>query len=1111
MTRGTHIEAHSPEHGFTRIAPSPLRRALLAFVLAFSLVPLPQGFAADRNDASPSSSAASSSSAAVESSSSDAAAEELQADSVAPGSAERKAADRDATSQDDDAASEPVQEQGQPVAFDQTVKAADIPGAESVAGAAGLKIAVSAPEGAFPAGARLQVEMAPASDQASVDQAVKAQRPADQNVAASFTFDIKVVGEDGTELQPADGRQVTVTFQMDAVESANVDTQVYHLAEAGKELRAEGLDVDTSGRCATVETDGFSYYTVEFTYNDLQYVMPGDESVALADIMDAVGLEGSVEAVETSNPELFSASNETGEWMVTARQPFASDERMTIRIRGLSYDVALGYEAEAVTTHNLRVTDDMTATLKVGGVKDSSNPQEYLRDIMDRLAGGRANVTAFKQASAAEWAAAGSPMSENVAASGAPVYMWYSNGTIYWYSSADTVFMNGNSGWLFQGFSNLTDISRLRNFDTSGVTDMDRMFINCVSLTDISPIEDWDTSSLLDMTFMFGASASGSPMSLSDLSPLANWDVSSVTTMSSVFKFAPNISDVSPLANWDVSNVKTFEQMFNMNVTGATSLLSDVSPLAGWKPASCTNFSKMLQKTATTKSYLESTLFTAMRGSWTNPSTTSGTGGGTFNPHMKKTIVVTKTWDDVDNDYDTRPADGDALNLRLSYRGIGITPRYDDNSNVPVAKTEWAYNGNTWTATLTIFTDNDITFYDVHEDAVPDGYADPGAADVRITGIGDGEAKMTNKLKTHDITVRKSVTGDAADHNKPFHFTFTATKADGTPIVSDGFSVRDGSYTTFANIPYGATYSVVEDDYSSEQYATTVPADAYGRLDGDKDLTFVNDRSKRAITVTKSWDDGNDEMGIRPANGFGDVVLETATAGGATASYTTAAASWVGPGTSSNTWTYTFMVDPAETATAIVENTVPAGYTCAASTVADSGWPAAGTASLTNELDRHTLTVDKQIAGNMGDKTEQFDFTVTFTKPGGSPYDPQTLPAGASGSGGTYTFSLGHDERIAFGDLPAGVGYTVSEAAKGNYTTTTSGDAASGQMTADRDITFVNTRSGVVPTGIRTRAPHGKGLLLGCIIAAGAGVLMLAWRLRCHRIEVLASDRACEE
>ena len=61
-----------------------------------------------------------------------------------------------------------------------------------------------------------------------------------------------------------------------------------------------------------------STYTVEFTYEGRQYVMSGDSTVRLSEILGKVGLTGVVEAVEISDTSLFSASNETGEWIVAA-------------------------------------------------------------------------------------------------------------------------------------------------------------------------------------------------------------------------------------------------------------------------------------------------------------------------------------------------------------------------------------------------------------------------------------------------------------------------------------------------------------------------------------------------------------------------------------------------------------------------------------------------------------------------------------------------------------------------------------------------------------------------------------------------------------------------
>ena len=73
-------------------------------------------------------------------------------------------------------------------------------------------------------------------------------------------------------------------------------------------------------------------YTVEFNYEGRQYVMPGDSTVRLSEILDGVGLTGAVEAVAVSDASLFSASNETGAWIVTAHQAFDTTEWMKVTV-----------------------------------------------------------------------------------------------------------------------------------------------------------------------------------------------------------------------------------------------------------------------------------------------------------------------------------------------------------------------------------------------------------------------------------------------------------------------------------------------------------------------------------------------------------------------------------------------------------------------------------------------------------------------------------------------------------------------------------------------------------------------------------------------------------
>lgn len=203
----------------------------------------------------------------------------------------------------------------------------------------GVVVTVRADPGVFPADAALSVERVPVYQQAQADAAVEEVRDEGQTVAVSYTFDIKVVNPDtGEEYQPAEGQTVNVSFALAEVADENLDAQVYHVTEdeATGEMTAEALEVTTdltpeagdgaeeSAPAVTVETDGFSIYQVEFTYNKLEYVLPGGASVPMSEILAALGLTGEVAAVEISDTGLFSASNENGVWTVTAHCAFST-------------------------------------------------------------------------------------------------------------------------------------------------------------------------------------------------------------------------------------------------------------------------------------------------------------------------------------------------------------------------------------------------------------------------------------------------------------------------------------------------------------------------------------------------------------------------------------------------------------------------------------------------------------------------------------------------------------------------------------------------------------------------------------------------------------------
>lgn len=159
------------------------------------------------------------------------------------------------------------------------------------------------------------------------------------------------------------------------------------------------------------------------------------------------------------------------------------------------------------------------------------------------------------------------------------ILAWSDNGTVYWYSEAEDVFLNYNASHMFYNFRTLADISGLKNINTSYTTDISRLFYYCQKLTDISALANWDVNSVMNMDYMFCYCGS-----LTNINALTNWDVSSVTSMGSMFRNCTSISSIAGLANWDVGNVTDIDDIF-----GYCTLLTDLTPLTNWDVSSVTS------------------------------------------------------------------------------------------------------------------------------------------------------------------------------------------------------------------------------------------------------------------------------------------------------------------------------------------------------------------------------------------------------------------------------------------------------------------------------------------------------------------------------------------
>ena len=101
------------------------------------------------------------------------------------------------------------------------------------------------------------------------------------------------------------------------------------------------------------------------------------------------------------------------------------------------------------------------------------------------------------------------------------------------------------------------------------------------------------------------------------------------------------------------------------------------------------------------------------------------------------------------------------------------------------------------------------------------------------------------------------------------------------------------------------------------------------------------------------------------------------------------------------------------------------------------------------------LTVTKTVAGNAGDTSKAFNFTVTLKDT-----SVNDMFGDMTFTDGKATFSLKHGESKTAKDLPAGITYTVTEAEADQDGYTTTATNASGRIVKDATVTaaFTNTK-----------------------------------------------------
>ena len=349
-------------------------------------------------------------------------------------------------------------------------------------------ISVTANEGVFPDDAILYAEIVEIKE---VEDAISENRDENKNVAISYTYDIKVLDAEGNELTP--NGEVSVKFSLVEKIQEAVSVDVYHIddelnVETLETTVSENTEIEEINTDVEVTTDSFSYYTVEFTYNNLTISIDGDSTNELLPILNNVGINGEIQNVEVSNSDLFEGYKENDVWYVDAKQAFTSDEWMKVTIDGVEYEVEV---TDAVnTTFYIEAIEATTITLSKVGSPSAGTAKYGINNTSPSTAYTYGNSISLSAGQKCYWTIT----STTTAFSSSNYLKFTSTGKINAGGNLSSL-IGGNTSIprnycffsLFRGCTNLIDASAI-NFGSitsfnSATYAFSYMFYGCTSLT----------------------------------------------------------------------------------------------------------------------------------------------------------------------------------------------------------------------------------------------------------------------------------------------------------------------------------------------------------------------------------------------------------------------------------------------------------------------------------------------------------------------------------------------------------------------------------------------------------------------------------------------------
>ena len=276
---------------------------------------------------------------------------------------------------------------------------------------------------------------------------------------------------------------------------------------------------------------------------------------------------------------------------------------------------------------------------------------------------------------------------------------------------------------------------------------------------------------------------------------------------------------------------------------------------------------------------------------------------------------------------------------------------------------------------------------------------------------------ITNTQDTVDVTVTKTWDdSNNQDGKRPESITIRLL-ADGVKKYSKTITAADGWKYTFTDLPKYAdgkeiTYTITED--AVPNYTTSISG---------YDVTNSYKPGKTSVTVTKAWDDSNNQDSKRPSS----IEVQLYADGSAKGDKITLS--------ESNKWTYTWTdldekKDGKDIAYTVQEVNVPDGYTSSISGDATKGY------TITNSY--KTQTVDISGTKVWSDQNNQYgvrpdNITIRLWK-NGTEVRSTTISGAKDAATWSYSFT-----GLPKYDNGKEITYTVTEDAVAGYTTSISG------------------------------------------------------------------------